>query len=60
MRATQVRMKAAANLDGLASIRELVDLIKDDAIVLVALRHVCPHCQVDEFAKLLQNHLHQD
>lgn len=50
-------MLSSADLDGLASISQLVDFIKDDSVVLVALSHVCPCCQVDVLAKLLQDDL---
>ena len=45
------------HLNRLASIVLLVDLIKDDAVVLVALGHVSPNCQIDELPKLFQNDL---
>lgn len=46
-----------ADLDRLPSISQPVDLIKDDAIVLVALGHVCACGEVDILPKLLQNDL---
>lgn len=46
-----------ADLNWFASIILLVDLVKDEAIILVALCHVSPHCKIDKFAKLFQNHL---
>ena len=46
-----------ADLDGLASINQPVDLVEDDAVVLVALGRVCACSQVDVLPKLLQNDL---
>ena len=46
-----------ADLDRLPSISQPVDLIEDDAIVLVALGHVCACGEVDVLPKLLQNDL---
>ena len=48
---------SVADLDGLSSISQRVDLIKDDAIILIALGHVCACGQVDVLPKLLQNDL---
>ena len=50
-------MTEATDLDGFASICELVDLIKDDAVVLGALSHICSCGQVDVLAELFQNDL---
>lgn len=55
--ASQSDPKCCTDLDGLASISQLVDLIEDDAVVLVALRHVCTGGQVDVLPKLLQDDL---
>lgn len=46
-------------LDRLASISQRIDLIKDNAVVLVALVHVCSHSGIDELAELLQDDLPQ-
>ena len=56
---TCMNSKAQAYLDWLASLVLLVDLIKDDAIVLVLLSHVSSHCQVDELSYLFQDDLSQ-
>ena len=45
------------HLDGLPSVSQLVDLIENDAVVLVALGHVCSCCCVDILPKFLQNDL---
>lgn len=44
---------SVADLDGLPSISQRVDLIKDDTVVLVALGHVCACGQVYVLPKLL-------
>ena len=48
---------SVADLDWLASISQPVDLIKDNAVVLVALGHVCASGQVNVLPTLLQNDL---
>ena len=50
-------VQVAADLDWLASISQFVNLIKDDAVVLIALSHVCACCQVDVLPKLFQDDL---
>lgn len=46
-----------ADLDGLPSISQRVDFIKDDAVILVALGHICACSQVYVLPKLLKNDL---
>lgn len=56
---TCMNSNAQAYLDWLAGLVLLVDLIKDDAIVLVPLGHVSSHCEVNELPKLFQDDLSQ-
>lgn len=50
-------VRSQTHLNRLASIVLLVDFVKDDAVVLVALGHVSPNCQIDELPKLFQDDL---
>lgn len=47
------RQQVVADLDGLPSISQRVYFIKDDAVILVALGHVCACSQVYVLPKLL-------